>query len=377
MINIHYRKGHIPALDGVRGCAIVLVLIFHCLKTSILPFSLISGIGWVGVNLFFVLSGFLITGILIDTKGGKNNIITFYLKRVLRIFPLYYLALFIFFIVLLIPGIEDINSYLDSRYLDDIFYFLTYTQNIRFAFKGWGVTDILNHFWSLAIEEQFYLFWPFVIMIAKNNKIILISIVFVLTSLIIRNIYPENPYSYVFTLARFDALAIGSISAILIRKNIPLLNKYLLYTFIITLAILTFVILLTQSVSLSNVHFVKYGYTLFDILFASSIILIFDTKRIGTITSHFFNARFLRFLGKYSYGIYVYHWLLYRGLYTFLEAKFSLAKIYIFPFLAVVILTSVLSYHLYEKRFLKYKSRINEDTDLRNLLSLKRYSRNS
>jgi peptidoglycan/LPS O-acetylase OafA/YrhL len=368
MINIQYTRGHFKALDGIRGCAILLVLLFHCLKTSFFPFSVITGIGWIGVDLFFVLSGFLITGILYDTKGSKNYLTVFIFKRILRIFPLYYLALSIFFLALLIPNITSSNHFLHKGHFNDILYYLTYTQNIHFSLHGWGITDILNHFWSLAIEEQFYMVWPLVIMFSKRNKIILISIFLIGIALLTRNLFPDGPFSYVFTLARIDALAIGSIASILIRRNIAFLNKYTLSVFMFSLAVLSTIVIYTQSVGIGNMHFIRYGYTLFAVLFASIIILTFDSKRIGKVTSRFFENSFLRFLGKYSYGIYVYHWLLYRGLYMYLETKYSLSIIFILPFIFFVFIVSVLSYNLYEKKFLKYKSKIDQNTNWKELL---------
>lgn len=369
-MDINYKTGHVGALDGIRGCAILLVLIYHCVNISIFPFNHITEIGWTGVDLFFVLSGFLITGILIDTKRNNNFLITFFFKRALRIFPLYYLSLLIFFVVLSLPEINEANKYLDKRHFEDIFYYLTYTQNINFSFNGWGITDILNPFWSLAIEEQFYLVWPLVILLTKNNKLLFISIPIIAISLITRNLSPDNPFSYVFTLARFDSLAIGSIAAFLIRRDVKFLNKYVLPIFIISICVLAVVVFITKSVSIMNPHFIRYGYTLFDILFACIIIFIFDKAHIGKLSKMCFDTSFLRFFGRYSYGIYVYHWLLYRGVYNYLELKYSLNKIYIIPFLIFVILVSMLSYHLYEKRFLKYKSKIDENTNWKETLLL-------
>lgn len=370
MIDIQYTRGHSNALDGIRGCAILLVLLFHCFKTSFFPFSFITGIGWIGVDLFFVLSGFLITGILYDTKGSKNYLTVFMLKRILRIFPLYYLALLIFFMVLLIPNITSSNMYFHKGHFNDVIYYLTYTQNIRFALHGWGITDILNHFWSLAIEEQFYMIWPLIIMFSKKNKIILISTLLIVIALFTRNFFPERPFSYVFTLARIDSLAIGSLASILIRRNIVFLNKYLFTIFMFSLTVLFSIVVFTRSVDLSNIHFIRYGYTLFSVLFASIIIFTFDSKQIGKFTSRFFENGFLRFLGKYSYGIYVYHWLLYRGVYMYLEAKYSLSTIFVLPFILFVFIISVLSYHFYEVKFLKYKSKIDHNTNWKELLLL-------
>jgi peptidoglycan/LPS O-acetylase OafA/YrhL len=360
MIDIKYTRGHLIALDGIRGCAILFVLLFHLFKDLYFPFNIFSKIGWIGVDLFFVLSGFLITGILYDTKGNKNYLSVFIFKRVLRIFPLYYLALLIFFIVLLIPNITSYNKYLDKGHFNDVTYYLTYTQNIHFSLHGWGITDILNHFWSLAIEEQFYLVWPLVIMFSKKRKIILIACFLIGIALLTRNLYPHRPFSYVFTLARIDALAIGSIASVLIRRNISFLNKFTIPFIITTLAVLSYIIVSTKSVEATNIHFIRYGYTLFAILFASLIILTFDSKRIGCLSRYFLENKFLLFLGKYSYGIYVYHWILYRGFYMYLEAKYSLSTIYILPFIIIVFIVSVISYHLYEKNFLRYKSRIDE-----------------
>ena len=369
-MDIQYRRGHSKSIDGIRGCAIILVLIYHCLEITFFPYSVLSKIGWIGVDLFFVLSGFLITGILYDTKGSKNYLSVFLFKRILRIFPLYYLALSIFFIVLLIPNITSTNSFLNKGHFDDIIYYLTFTQNIRFSMHGFGITDILNHFWSLAIEEQFYLVWPIIIMFTKRNKIILISILIIIIALVTRNIYPFFPFSYVFTLARIDALAIGGITAILIRRNITFLNKYTLYIFTILLVLLSYIVLITKSVYIDDIYLIRYGYTLFDVLFASIIILTFDSKRIGKFIGYFFENSLLRFLGKYSYGIYVYHWLLYRGLYMYLETKYSLSSIFILPFILFVIIVSVLSYNLYEKKFLEFKSKIDENTNWKEILLL-------
>ncbi len=154
MLNIEYKKGHVNALDGLRGIAIILVLFFHCSRFEFLPVRAISAFGWTGVDLFFVLSGFLITGILIDTKGKEGFYKNFFMKRVLRIFPLYYLTLCIFFIPSFFFHFE-----LTEYYITHQIYFWTYTQNLLFAFDGWPENArFLNHFWSLAIEEQFYIF---------------------------------------------------------------------------------------------------------------------------------------------------------------------------------------------------------------------------
>jgi peptidoglycan/LPS O-acetylase OafA/YrhL len=147
--------GRIPALDGLRGLAILLVMIFHALDIQLdaIPIPAIHAIaisGWSGVSLFFVLSGFLITGILLDSNPGRRSLGHFYARRALRILPVYYVTLFIFFY--LIPR----ESFPDMAWHDDreILYW-TFLQNWAMAASGSFLNaPNLNHLWSLNIEEQ-------------------------------------------------------------------------------------------------------------------------------------------------------------------------------------------------------------------------------
>jgi len=357
-MNISYKKGHISSLDGIRGIAILLVLFFHCFeKIKVFPFNFLSEIGWVGVDLFFVLSGFLITGILLDTKGNENYLMSFFAKRALRIFPLYYLALLIIFIILAIPGINHFNPVFDITHLQNSFYYFTFTQNLFFSFNGWGVTDLLNHFWSLAIEEQFYLFWPFIIFYLKTSKVLVVCTLLIIIALITRNNNVDSDFSYVFTLARVDALSIGSMLAIVIRKHNQLLNRMALPTFLITAISLLLISYYSPNIGFRNTYFVRFGYTLFALLFASIIAFVYDKKRVGTVTNEILSLGMLRFFGTYSYGIYIYHWLLYKGVYIYFENKYVFSKAYILVFLCIVIIISVISFHTFEKYFLRYKSK--------------------
>lgn len=154
MLSIKYNpKQHISALDSIRGVAVLLVILFHCYPTYI------TKLGWLGVDLFFVLSGFLITGLLLDAKGKNNYYRNFIVRRTLRIFPLYYFALLLCLVIVpivfksLLP--PDYGYYTANQ-----LWFWTYTQNWLFSKTGFPENLTLVHFWSLAVEEQFYLFWP-------------------------------------------------------------------------------------------------------------------------------------------------------------------------------------------------------------------------
>lgn len=332
-MTISYTRGHISALDGIRGIAILLVLFFHCFENvKIFPFNIISEIGWVGVDLFFVLSGFLITGILVDTNKRDNYFTAFIAKRALRILPLYYLCLLIAFITVSLPGAARINPVLDPRHLESAIYYLTFTQNLYFSYNGWGITDLLNHFWSLAVEEQFYLFWPVIIYYLSRSQVLLVCGLLIITSLIVRNSHAGSDFSYVFTFARVDALAIGAAIAIIIRENSRLLDRIALPVFSMSLSVLLLISVNSTDLHFRNPYFVRLGYTIFALLFGCVIAFVFDSGPIGKSTNKVLSIRLLTFFGTYSYGLYIYHWLLYKGVYLPLKAKYALSEFWTIPF---------------------------------------------
>ncbi|MEO6924199.1 MAG: acyltransferase, partial [Bryocella sp.] len=221
---------HIPALDGIRGLALLLVLMFHMLWSN--PY--VSGpwivrvlarahmYGWMGVDLFFVLSGFLITGILYDTLDDRHFFRNFYARRILRIFPLYYGFLLLVVVVTLATGHQVGWS--------TMVYFLTYTQSLVLH-PVHALSTVpwinVNHFWSLAIEEQFYLMWPCAIFLLRTRRRIAIAAVCgALLSVLVRIIcvhYGLNrmqPYIvYSWTPSHLDGLFLGGLLAMLVRSR--------------------------------------------------------------------------------------------------------------------------------------------------------------
>jgi len=201
-------RGHMPALDGLRGIAILLVLAhgFDVIQTRGGPghdVDLVLDVGWIGVQLFFVLSGFLITGILLDTRSSPHYFRKFWVRRALRIFPLYYG-------VLLVAALFGHGS----------IYLWTYTNNFATAFGHGDPT--FPHFWSLAVEEQFYLLWPLVVWLVARRGVVALSVA--LSALAIASrIYARHRWgyeaAYEFTPCRMDALAIGAGTAALIRSD--------------------------------------------------------------------------------------------------------------------------------------------------------------
>ena len=147
-------RQHLPELDGIRGLAVLTVILHHGFGFEL---------GWFGVELFFALSGYLITGILVDAKGrhrGWDYFRGFYGRRSLRIFPLYYLVLLLVLVVL--PGLWPMTFALFDPAREHAAWFWSYTQNVLFAREGTILPGVF-HLWSLAVEEQFYLLFPLLI----------------------------------------------------------------------------------------------------------------------------------------------------------------------------------------------------------------------
>jgi peptidoglycan/LPS O-acetylase OafA/YrhL len=354
--NILYNSGkHMPVLDGVRGLAVLLVVLFHF-------FSM--GFGWLGVDLFFVLSGFLITGILIDSKGQPHYFRNFYARRTLRIFPLYYFVLILFFILINADAfiLKDRNYFTQNMH----WYFL-YIQNWLYAFNGWPRDHALNHFWSLAIEEQFYLFWPLLVYLLPVRKIIVACIIFIVISIAARYIswYSGSNATFQFTatFCRLDGLSIGAVIAVMVRLHQQWLAKVCKWLFIITIPLIIVIYLLAGTMKYDNYYFLTAGFTIFDLFFGGILISCFLPR--FPLPKKFFSMKWMIWLGKYSYGIYVYHWIIYQLLWPYFREASGNPTIadvrYIYGTLCIVLtlITSFASYHLMEAPLLKLKSRFS------------------
>jgi len=337
-------------LDGVRAIAVIMVMIFHFFpaeNSGILMPSLkkIANLGQTGVTLFFVLSGFLITRILINTKQKKKYFSNFYMRRFLRIFPLYYLFLLLTYFVFPIVLNYETPSFIQQAY------FYTYLQNFAMTFHWDAVGP--GHFWSLAVEEHFYLFWPlliFLIKIKQLKKTILIIVLFSFLLRVVMLIYNYNVFYFTFT--RIDSLAIGALLALLeIENKLNRANskKYLIIfiSSIIPAAILwtmfagkgNSIIQATKFLFIASSYFGIIGY-LISINNDSTVNKILQTK-------------FLIFTGRISYGLYVFHPISGEFFY-FLFPHESFLSTFIGSIIFAYILSS-LSYYLVELNFLKLK----------------------
>src|SRR5271163_421935 len=204
-------------LDALRGLAVLLVLLHNTDRYPSLHLQWISSNGWMGVDLFFVLSGLLITGILLDTKRSEGYFTNFYARRCLRIWPLYYSALlFMFVIVPLLHPSEGQNVF--GARSSPWWAYPLFLQNFLVPVPT-NSTGLLGVTWSLAVEEQFYLVWPLVVRFCTEAQLRKIAIAVVCLSPVLRfylSLHQVNIYSNTF--CRLDGLMAGALLAILIRS---------------------------------------------------------------------------------------------------------------------------------------------------------------
>ncbi len=353
-IKIQYQDSgkHLVALDGLRGIAIVLVMLFHMFHFMF---------GWCGVDLFFVLSGFLITGVLLDNTNSKSYLKDFWIKRILRIFPLYYLVLAVIIIPKVFFGINTVS------YTSWTYWF--YLHNWQYVANGVFPDGIatLNHFWSLAIEEQFYLFFPLVIKYLPKKTIPIVLIGFILLAIGFRFYYfnNDNIGYYVATFSRMDSIAIGALIAYGVRYFRPVLEKLTLPTFYASALYLLTVFLVTQDPHFSNPYFGKFGLTVFALFFGSILIFCISDLQIETFRRAV-EHKYLIYFGKISYGLYVYHWIFYvfikhplEGLVFGVLQHVILAKVITsLTIVAITVLVGTLSFKYFEKPFLNLKSQL-------------------
>jgi peptidoglycan/LPS O-acetylase OafA/YrhL len=306
--------GFIPALDGLRGVAIILVMLHHF--TALRPTSGIDAlIGnvlfflWTGVDLFFVLSGFLITGILLDSRGSERYFTTFYARRTLRIFPLYYLVLFIAFVVL--PNFPEVHRVLTGQpEVPPQWPYWLYLTNFSIADGGWahGWVDVG---WSLAIEEQFYLVWPLVIWLCPPRLVAPLCAVIILAEPIARvfaraALVDPLPI-YVLTWFRLDGLAVGALLAVAQRRGLfPLLDRWVPLVLILGVAGIIACTILGGHTWWWNRWMQQYGYSLIAITGGAMLVSAVN-RPPDSLWPRMLSAGWLRAFGKYSYGLYLIH----------------------------------------------------------------------
>jgi len=366
----HWYKG----LDGVRAIAVTMVFLHHYYS------KILIDCGWTGVQVFFVLSGFLITGILFDSRREPFRFRNFYIRRTLRIFPLFFFT----WLLILLAGI-----YLHLQWRPWHYLWVVYLGNFTRFFVGSLDCDHIytalpllpieiGHYWSLAVEEQFYLLWPLVVFLVGSRKtLIRICLAVIVFSPLLRLVLywtlPQTLLSldflFRFTFTQCDSFLLGGLIALLMRgdqkQQTLRAANWLLY---LSLGCLMFLHLKSNNWRLHDLNFDRpwmpiFGLSLINFAAAG---LILSALRQGSIIYRLTASWPLRQLGRYSYGFYVYHVLMAPFLHVFVwpQSEFPKNAAHYFHSVlglvldfALVLAVSVLSYHFVESPFLRLKDR--------------------
>ena len=324
-------RAHIPGLDGLRGIAILTVIWHNSVGTDHWhPTSLVgrlldvsANMGWLGVQLFFVLSGFLITGILLDEKHLSHPFRNFYVRRSLRIFPLYYATLALLLVIF--PALNLTTGTIFSDTSHQLWYWLYLANWSIPVVSGPGM---LSHFWSLSVEEQFYLFWPFAVILLNRKSLAGLCALLIVSAIVARwrlfqyGIEFAQWRAYEFTFARWDALAIGAALSIGLRDKFwfGVIHKILLPVLLVTTLYVAVVVMVTHGYSaVPEEEVLVINQTVAAILFSmvlGGVVLGGVVLGKGATVSKdsrvwwlgLFNSYPLRTVGKYSYAMYVFHY---------------------------------------------------------------------
>lgn len=369
-----------PALDGIRALAIVAVFADHYGGGShggriLILLNRVRSFGWLGVDLFFVLSGFLITGILFDTLGDSKYFRRFFARRSLRIFPVYYLV----FAILLV-----LTPYAGYVWKPGHLLFLAYLGNFlgNYNFDYYAIQAThhpmmvagISHFWSLCVEEQFYLLWPLaVFFLRKRRSLMTAGVALCALALVLRiAMYhfggPELAERWIVrTLPfRMDSLIMGGLLALLLRGgHADAVQRSCKWLLLGGSAIAASILLLTPYNSFLALTFSSTFVAI------ACVGLIGTTLRINGPAFRLFNLKPLRTLGKYSYGFYIFHlifrwewitFLVYLG--TKLHSLALAGIVALSVNFVVTFLAAKFSYDFFESRFLRYKKHFEYDSEV-------------
>lgn len=342
---------HVPSLDGVRAIAALMVMFFHFFQNFIATNNLtiflkhISVFGQTGVSLFFVLSGFLITRILIREKNSEHFFLNFYFRRSLRIFPLYYLYLIIVFFIIPIINHTDVPEF--SKQV----YHWIYLQDFAITFN-WDYKGPL-HFWSLAVEEHFYLFFPLLVYYLSQKQLLYAVLTILISSVAVRFFLNKLGYEvFYFTFSRMDELAMGAVLAIMELKNKLTRDTAPWFLYLLAVISVPTVILWFLYNKDSNTAIQVLKYLLFAFCYFSTVGYLISASETN-ILNRSLTFKPLVYIGKISYGLYVYHGLCFHYFKYIYKGDNNLI-LFFGSFLLSIVISSI-SFYVFESQFLRFK----------------------
>jgi peptidoglycan/LPS O-acetylase OafA/YrhL len=339
------ERKHLPGLDGLRAVGAVMVMVFHA-TYGVLPELAL------GVDLFFVISGFLITKILIVEieEQGQFPWVSFYRRRIMRILPPLLLAEILYVVLIVFLGVKSPTP---KGWLAINFFFANAVL--------WHQLGALSTTWSLAVEEQFYLIWPLLFVAAillRNTRVLFwaasLAVGFSLLSRIVALLCGVNPERiYMLTVFRVDGLGIGCLLALYWRYKEEWVQK--LHSRLMLLKYpLTAVLIAAPMLALgrrTDSFTLSVGLTLFSFI-AGGLVLYYS--RGGTVFASFLDGRIATFLGKRSYGLYIYHMPIFEALEPF-RVHGDVANLVVISAVRIAAAVGIahLSYELVERRFMR------------------------
>jgi len=362
-------EGYIKSLDGVRALAILLVMAFH---------AGLIGFGWMGVQLFFVLSGFLITGILWKekAKGGTvgRKLKKFWVRRSLRIFPLYFGYLAFLGIAYLLTGFPDYYE----KYIP---YLATYSFNFTRLLPGWEGNPLFTHLWSLSIEEQFYLLFPLLVFLLPRRVLPLLMVAVIIISPVVRMLLYQSFIDgghapavaadavYWHTAAHLDAFFMGGlipVAGLAERRKLAGNLAWITGSAVLAAGVLRHMLYGGEGAFFFNwgyEHAAAAGaapvwiYTLLNLFFAA--LILFLLSRRSSLLSNWLQRNWLVRIGRVSYGMYVFHWaILVYAVARLYPSDAPYWKWIFFPLYAAAVYGfAALSYRFYESWFLMLKDK--------------------
>lgn len=367
-------RGFIPELDGVRAIGISLVILNHMWPWESYSHQLflLLQLPWMLMDGFFVLSGWLITGILLDTRQRPDYYKSFYVRRALRILPVYYAVL------IFVVGVAALKGHEAYRYMlahwGSPYWFFIFLGNIPTAITGqWplGGGDSLVPLWSLQIEEQFYLLWPLLVRRISLQSLTKVLIGLCCFSTLLRLVlywrYPQNVLVQCVLLpCHLEGLAMGSWLAIRYRQGPWKINRKLLNFLLVALGVLSMGTAAWSGYFNTTPFNRTIGFLIAPIWFTCIILWIIESR--GARASAWLRWKPLQYLGKISYATYLFHWpvanvltgvLAFLGLQRFDDGLIRLILIYVLTFSA-----AALSWHFFEKPLFLLKDRLFPNPNL-------------
>lgn len=349
------NKAYFPLLDGVRAIAIILVIVYHWIIDENLRRTLPAGP--IGVTIFFVLSGFLITRILLkqhedSTKGGIRKYFTFFMRRVIRIFPIYYVLL----IGLILLNFYQISIETDL-YSRPIYYFTFFYNHLLESTKNWN--DYLSPLWSIAVEEQFYVFWAGLILFLPKR---FLNTYFFATFIVLGPLFRwwllvKNGGIGVYMPTCIDCFAYGGLLAYLLQNNQEQLAKYLKLIRVFAPISLVLVFALSFLGFDEGVYYSIFFRTHVSIV---SVALIYEAiAQNKYLVNKILSWQPLKYIGKISYSLYLFHMaipLIILLVLNRLNFNMNLINEFKEPFaLFFLLVASSISWILIEKPFMSLK----------------------